>query len=145
MVADLECFLNETPQHESFLYTSLGSEEFEREVLKARKMLDDRFRTLLDQVVVTVDQLPSDAVLQDDTPPLPPDLFGLFVGLPRTERSNFSSGGDLPPRILLFKRNLERCFSDPAELATQIAITLHHELGHYLGMDEDHLDELRLL
>jgi len=123
----------------------LDPEQFEQEVLKARAILDDRFKEHLDKVVVTVDQLPSDAILQDDSPPLPPDLFGLFVGVPRTEPSSFSSGGELPPRILLFKRNLERCFSDPAELATQIAITLHHELGHYLGMDEDHLDELRLL
>jgi predicted Zn-dependent protease with MMP-like domain len=123
----------------------LDPEQFEQEVLKARAILDDRFKTHLDQVVVTIDQLPSDAILQDDSSPLPPDLFGLFVGVPRTEQSSFSSGGELPPRILLFKRNLERCFPDPAELATQIAITLHHELGHYLGMDEEHLDELRLL
>jgi predicted Zn-dependent protease with MMP-like domain len=123
----------------------LEPEQFEQEVLKARAILDDSFKAHLDRVVVTIDQLPSDAILQDDSPPLPPDLFGLFVGVPRIEQSSFSSGGELPPRILLFQRNLERCFPDPAELATQIAITLHHELGHYLGMDEDHLDELRLL
>ena len=35
------------------------------------------------------------------------ELLGLFVGIPRTEQSVFG-GNDLPPRILLFQRNLER-------------------------------------
>jgi predicted Zn-dependent protease with MMP-like domain len=123
----------------------LSADEFEREVLQAREMLDERFMKLLDHVVVTIEKLPSEEVLRDDSPPHPPDLFGLFVGLPRTEQSSFSTGGELPPRILLFQRNLERHFPERVELGKQIAITLHHELGHYLGMDEEQLDELRLL
>jgi predicted Zn-dependent protease with MMP-like domain len=42
----------------------------------------------------------------------------------------------------LFKRNLERSAGDAAELAEQIRVTLYHELGHYLGLDEDALEDL---
>jgi predicted Zn-dependent protease with MMP-like domain len=33
---------------------------------------------------------------------------------------------------------------DRAELVEQIEVTLLHELGHYLGFDEDGVDELGL-
>jgi predicted Zn-dependent protease with MMP-like domain len=51
-------------------------------------------------------------------------------------------GGELPPTIHLFRRNLERIATDADDLAEQITITLYHELGHYLGMEEDELEEL---
>jgi predicted Zn-dependent protease with MMP-like domain len=123
----------------------LASEEFAQQVLRARAMLDDTFASILDEVVVTVEQLPSEAILLDDKPPLDPELLGLFVGVPRLAASAFSPGGELPPRILLFKRTLERFFPQPERLAEEIATTLHHELGHYVGKEEDEMGELRLL
>jgi predicted Zn-dependent protease with MMP-like domain len=123
----------------------IGSHEFEQHILRAREMLDDRLNRILDEVVVTVEPLPSDAILFDENPPLSPETLGLFVGVPLTARSSFSAGGELPPRILLFQRTLERIFAEPDELADEIAITLRHELGHYVGREEDELGELDLL
>jgi predicted Zn-dependent protease with MMP-like domain len=117
----------------------LGEDEFRLHVERARTKLDEEFLRHLDQVAVTVEPLPSDDVLHEEEPPLDPELFGLFVGVPLTGRSAFSPGGELPPRILLFQRNLERCFPERNVLEQQIAITLYHELGHYLGMDEEEL------
>ncbi len=82
-----------------------------------------------------------DGLLVEENPPLDPELLGLFAGVPLDQKSYLSAGGELPPQIYLFKRNLER-FARPEELATQVAITLYHELGHYLGMDEEDLEEL---
>jgi len=117
----------------------LDEERFRLHVESAREKLTEEFVRHLDQVAVTVEPLPSDDLLHEEEPPLDPELFGLFVGVPLTGRSAFSPGGDLPPRILLFKRNLERCFPRPDELEEQIAITLYHELGHYLGLEEEEL------
>ena len=119
-------------------------EAFEHEVLLAGELLTDPFRRHLDRVAVTIEDLPSDEILRAEHPSLDPELLGLFVGVPLTEQDSFSPGGELPPRILIFKRNLERTFSDPAELRLQIAKTLHHELGHYLGLDEDELEAIDL-
>jgi len=91
---------------------------------------------------VTVEDIPSEDVLLDGSPPLDPELLGLFVGVPLGEEGTMVAGGELPPRILLFQRNLERCFPDPDELRTEIRTTLYHELGHYLGMDEDDLERV---
>lgn len=123
----------------------ISSEQFEKQVLRAREMLDEEMTRILDDVVVTIEQLPSDEILLDETPPLDPELLGLFVGVPLTARSSFSPGGELPPRILLFKRTLERACADLEELAEEIGKTLHHELGHYVGKEEEEFEELDLL
>jgi predicted Zn-dependent protease with MMP-like domain len=122
----------------------LNDDEFERHVLRAREKLAEEFRRHLDEVVVSVEPLPGDELLHDEDPPMDPELFGLFVGVQLTQRSTFSPGGELPPRILLFKRNLERWFPDPDELVRQIAVTLYHELGHYMGLEEAELEAIEL-
>ena len=96
-------------------------------------------------MAVTVEDLPSDAILQEDDPPFDPaDLLGLFVGVSRDRRSSLSPGGELPPRILLFKKNLERMALEVDELVEEIAVTLYHELGHFLGLDEEDLERIDL-
>ena len=47
-------------------------------------------------------------------------------------------------RILLFKRNLEKIASTRDELVEQIQITVKHEIGHYLGLDEEEVERLGL-
>jgi len=81
--------------------------------------------------------------LFEESPPLDPELLGLFVGTPIGEEGATGSG-ELPPRILLFKRNLERYATDLDELLEEITVTLYHELGHYLGLDEDELHAIDL-
>ena len=123
--------------------TRLTADEFANRLSAARDGLDERFRAHLDRIDVIVDDLPSDALLQDPSAPLDPEqLLGLFDGIPLGEESGFSPGGELPPRIFLFKRNLERFVASGDELSEQIQVTLYHELGHYLGMDEAELEEL---
>ncbi len=121
----------------------MGRDEFTACVERARAHLPDPFRRHLDdEIVLIVDPLPADELLQEESPPLDPELLGLFVGIPLTERDLQSTGAEFPARIYVFKRNLERFASNADELAEQIAVTLYHELGHYLGMDEDQLEEL---
>jgi len=108
----------------------LGEDEFRRQLARARDWLAEEFRRHLDEVVVTVEPLPAEEILVDEDPPLDPELLGLFVGRSLAERTTFSPGGELPPRVLLFQRNLERIFPAVDSLSREIARTLHHELGH---------------
>ncbi len=124
--------------------TRMTREAFEREVVRAEERLPDEFRGHLADVAVTVEEIPSDEVLRDEEPPLDPELLGLFVGSPLAERRVTGAGGDLPPRILLFQRNLERYASGAEALREEIAVTLYHELGHYLGLDEEELERIDL-
>ena len=47
-------------------------------------------------------------------------------------------------RVILFKKNLEKICQDREELIEQIQITVRHEIGHYLGLDENDLERLGL-
>jgi tetratricopeptide (TPR) repeat protein len=78
---------------------------------------------------------------------LSPQLLGLFQGVPATEPGHAPGLGgvrDDVDCILLFKRNLEKMATDERELVEQIQITVKHEIGHYLGLDEDDLERLGL-
>ena len=81
------------------------------------------------------------AVVVEDEHPEDPDLFGLYEGIPLTERSSWDAG-TLPDRITIYRRPLEEEFPDPKELEEEIRITVLHELAHFFGIDEDRLDEL---
>ena len=122
----------------------LSRNAFGAVVVRAGAMLPDEFRIRLDEVPVVVEDLPSDAILTDEMPTLDPELLGLFVGTALTERTFATAGIEPPPRIFLFKRNLERFARDETELASEIARTLHHELAHYLGFAEEDMEDLDL-
>jgi predicted Zn-dependent protease with MMP-like domain len=77
----------------------------------------------------------------EEADPEDPDVFGLYEGVPLTERHDWA--GALPDRIRIFRRPLVEEFGDdPKRLQEEIRITVVHELAHYFGIDEDRLDEL---
>ena len=69
-----------------------------------------------------------------------PDLLGLFVGLPLAETE--SEPGMLAAHIVLFLENIwDEAEADEEVYRREIRTTFLHELGHYLGLDEDGLTE----
>jgi predicted Zn-dependent protease with MMP-like domain len=103
---------------------------FEERVRRAVDSLPPELRKAIENVEITV----------EDEHPEDPDLFGLYEGVPLTERGDWAGG--LPDRIRIFRVPLAESFPDPAELEEEIRITVLHELAHYFGIDEDRLDEL---
>ncbi len=67
------------------------------------------------------------------------DLLGLFVG---PDFASEEDHGSLPPRIILFLESLwDYCEGDEAAYGEEVRTTYLHELGHYLGLDEDEVEE----
>jgi predicted Zn-dependent protease with MMP-like domain len=124
------------------LAVRLDRAAFEERVAAARAKLPPDFARHLDGIAVIVDDVPPEDVLTAESPYLDPDLLGLFRGVPLEGKWSFGAGGELPPTIHLFRRNIERFAEDEDDLTEQITITLYHELGHYLGMEEEDLEEL---
>ena len=90
-------------------------------------------------VPVTYDPSPGDALLADGWEP---DLLGLFVGVPYA----LEGQAPCPQQIFLFLENLwEEAGRDEAHYRKEVRKTYLHELGHYLGLDEDELDQRGLL
>ncbi|MEZ4332029.1 MAG: metallopeptidase family protein [Myxococcota bacterium] len=98
-------------------------------------------RETIEGVAILVEELPSDELIRRER--ISPQTLGLFLGVPRTEALVTDQPVDLD-RILLFKKNLEKVCPNEEELIEQIQVTVRHEVGHYLGLDEDDLERLGL-
>jgi predicted Zn-dependent protease with MMP-like domain len=113
--------------------------EFDALVEKSLLELPAEVRKHLDEMPVVVEDLPTRAVLLAEQPPISPDVLGLFVGRDLMTRTH-SDLPSSPGAIYLFRRNLLRVCADREELAREVRITVQHEVGHLLGLDEDDLD-----
>lgn len=90
------------------------------------------------RVPVTYEKWPTEKMVRDDG--IDPDVLGLFVGQPFPDSD--SGGHDLPAQVILFLESIwEFANHDPAEFREEVRITFMHELGHYLGLDEDDLED----
>ena len=122
---------------------------FERLVARALDELPDDVLAMLDNVDVVVEDEPSaDQIAIDrargqgsDVDDEPDGLFGLYQGIPLTERGQGYSMV-LPDKITIFRGPLERACRSRQELIREVRITVVHELGHHLGLDENRLEEL---
>ncbi|MCL1910047.1 MAG: metallopeptidase family protein [Kiritimatiellaeota bacterium] len=66
------------------------------------------------------------------------ELLGLFIGATLAEGG---ADSDFPPEIRLFVENIrDETGDDVAEFKREVRTTLLHEIGHYLGLDEDALE-----
>ncbi|WP_171441324.1 metallopeptidase family protein [Myxococcus xanthus] len=114
-----------------------AEEDFRAEVVKAVAELPKDMRGDLDGVPVTAEELPADADLLANQPPLSPTILGLFRGPPLAEPCD---GSEVPCRsVVLYRRNLARAARTPEELREQIRVTLLHEIGHLRGEDDEEL------
>ena len=114
--------------------------EFDTLVEKAIADLPERIREKLDELPVLVQPLPSTDMLTEVDPPLSPDLLGLFVGRHIFAQLPSAVPG-APGAIFLFRKNLLRASSDADELAREVRVTVQHEVGHLMGLDEDELED----
>lgn len=68
-------------------------------------------------------------------------LLGLYVGVPLTERS-VEDVGELPDIIYIFRQpHLALQLPEPA-LREEVAKTLVHEIAHYFGIEDEHLERI---
>jgi predicted Zn-dependent protease with MMP-like domain len=116
---------------------------FEQVVAEALDALPADVARHLENVVVLVEDRPSQELLDEEGIDDPMGLYGYYIGTPMTERSVMDSGS-LPDQILVFQRPLEADFPDRRELIHEIQVTVAHEIAHVFGIDEDRLAELGL-
>ncbi len=111
----------------------------QREVAETLRDLPAELREPASALPVTCERRPNQSILDDG---YEDDLLGLFIGSPIDEPGS----SPLPPQIILFLENLaELVEGDEDAFLEEVHITYLHELGHYLGLDEDDLDERGLL
>ena len=101
----------------------------------AQRQLPPEIRPLARGVAVHYERLPAADVLADG---FPDDILGLFTGSPHG--TELSHDNPAPPQILLYLENLWDFAEDDVEIyRDEVRLTSLHELGHYLGWDEDQI------
>ncbi|RME96402.1 MAG: metallopeptidase family protein [Verrucomicrobia bacterium] len=111
----------------------------EAEVSRTLRRLPPALRQEAERLPVTFEERPNDATVADG---IDPDVLGLFVGPP------YESEGvaDVPAQIILYLANLwDFAGGDEDIFREEVRTTYLHELGHYLGLDEEDLDLRGLL
>ena len=120
---------------------ALSSAAFDEAVEDALRSLPGPVRRYLSNVAITVEDVPTDDDLLASDPPLSPAILGLFRGAPYGQKASMDPWSHFPSGIVLYQRNLERFARSRKQLLEEIRITLIHEVGHFLGLDEDELYE----
>ena len=118
----------------------LSPEEFEEMVVQCYEGLPEGLLGYLENLDIVLEEWPSEELLAETDVGSADGLLGLYTGVPRPER-----GDDLPflpDKITLFQRPIEDICGSVEEVADEVRKTLLHEVGHYLGMDEEYLDRL---
>jgi predicted Zn-dependent protease with MMP-like domain len=84
---------------------------------------------------VTCERRPNAALRRDG---IEPDTLGLFVGAEFAAEE--TAALPLPPQIILFLGNLwDQAEAEENLFIEEVRTTYLHELGHYLGLDEEDL------
>jgi predicted Zn-dependent protease with MMP-like domain len=143
--------------------------QFDQLVAAALDSLPEKYRALLENIVVLVEDYPSgrssveneESVLGVTAAPESADagdededdlLMGEFIGVPRTGRALW----DMPPepaRVVLYQKNIEAYAEDAAAeepggpdldeiIREEVRLTVLHELGHFFGLEEDQLNDV---
>ncbi|MEO1596606.1 MAG: metallopeptidase family protein [Pseudomonadota bacterium] len=124
------------PQHRDRDSEHVTPESFERVVWETLDSLPAWVREELNNIELIIQDLPG--------PELDPDgdgMLGLYLGTPLTERS-IEDVGVVPDIIYLFRRPHLELGLPEADLIHEIRTTLIHEIAHFFGIDDDHLDEI---
>lgn len=102
-------------------------------VAAVQRQLPAEIRPLALAVPVHYEAEPAADVLAEG---FEPDILGLFTGDPH----GLDSDNPSPPQILLYLESLwDYAEEDPEIFRDEVRLTYLHELGHYLGWDEDEL------
>ena len=100
------------------------------------------FRDLCEDLIIRVDDFPTEEVLDEMGAESEFDLLGLFqgVGLPR---QSFGDIARLPNLIWLYRRPILDYWAEHDEtLGRIVRHVLIHEIGHHFGLSDDDMDAI---
>ena len=105
-----------------------------REVDRVLRSLPKPLRDKARNLPVTFERQPNEALVAEG---IEWDTLGLFVGPAFAEEGH---GSPMPSQIILYLDNIwDEADGDKEIFAEEVRTTFLHELGHYLGLDEDGL------
>jgi predicted Zn-dependent protease with MMP-like domain len=107
---------------------------------------NERFEQLVEESLASIPEelaryMENVGVFVDDRSP-PGRLFGLYQGVPLTNRQHYGIGVVMPDRITIFKQTICAVCRTEDDVRAQVRKTVLHEVAHHFGIDDHRLDEL---
>jgi predicted Zn-dependent protease with MMP-like domain len=110
--------------------------EFEAIADTAFARLPPRFRDLCKDVVIRVEDFPTDEVLDSMNIESPFDLLGLYHGVDLARQSIMDPAA-LPEMVFLYRRPILDYWAEHEDTLGQIVThVLVHEIGHHFGLSD---------
>src|SRR5215510_10958316 len=116
--------------------------EFELLAMEVFRGLPEKFRALCADLVIRVEDFPTDEVLDQMGIESAFDLMGLFQGIGLPFRSEAVSGA-MPNMIWLYRRPILDYWAEHEDpLGAVIAHVLVHEIGHHFGLSDADMEAI---
>jgi len=109
----------------------VSEERFEELAAEALATLPSSLSSMMENVAV---------IVEDEAQGR--SLFGLYEGIPLTQRGPMTYSGVLPDRITLYQSAICRYCSSEDEVKQQVRKTVIHEVAHHFGISDPRLKEL---
>ena len=113
----------------------MNTADFEKLVIESLAGLPEEIKKAMDNVAVVIGETPADGQLKDAGVRIGDTLLGLYQGVPKTTWGR-GFGGNLPDKITIFKRSIERFAKNPEEIKELVCSTVYHEIAHHFGFSE---------
>lgn len=116
-------------------------DKFEKLVEEALDSIPRKFKKLLNNISVIVEDHPSPEVYQKTGTTPSHLILGLYHGVPYNHRGPYY--GNTPPDVIsIYQKPIEQLCSHEEEIKERIQEVVLHEIGHYFGMSEKQLRDI---
>ena len=117
-------------------------EEFEVFAVEAFRRLPKEFRDLCADLVIRIEDFPTDEVLDKMGLRSEFDILGLFQGVGLPFRAE-SAPTHMPNMIWLYRRPILDYWAEHDEtLGAIVTHVLVHEIGHHFGLSDDDMEDI---
>lgn len=115
--------------------------KFEELIDRAYQKIPEKFKQKIENMVITVEDHPTQEDLEHLSIRGGNILLGLYRGTPLPQRSVWQAVR-MPDKIVLFQKNIERICRSEKELEEKVYEVLQHEIAHYFGLSDREIYEL---
>jgi predicted Zn-dependent protease with MMP-like domain len=116
--------------------------EFDAMAQTAYRRLPERFRALTGDLLIRIEDFPTDEVLDSLDIASPFDLLGLYSGVDLARKSVMDVTA-LPDMVFLYRRPILDYWAEHEEtLGAILAHVLVHEIGHHFGLSDADMERI---